>query len=305
MFEPAWSRDGRQIAWSQSVGARERIWIAAADGSGAHPASGLIDSLGQIAWLPRSRLIYWANSRLFLLPPGGRSSLFSIYGGDGFSLDARGARIATGDPSCSTGCNGPILIWKIADRTKVAIGGRNAMNTSPTFSRDGSRIAFARSFCERNGRCERPAGIWVASIADRKLEQLTRTGCCPDWSPDGRRLLYVDLVAHTVRLVGADGGATARLFRGVFAGPRPPAWSPDSRSVAVVTGPHAQLVIVDAVTRRARPVTGFSVGAVSGFSWSPDSSRLLVSAKSTAASCSSLWIVDAKRGIPHLLRRCY
>ncbi|MFY9578163.1 MAG: hypothetical protein WAQ33_02455 [Gaiellaceae bacterium] len=39
--------------------------------------------------------------------------------------------------------------------------------------------------------------------------------------------------------------------------------------------------------------------------WSPDSSKLLVAAQpASLGSCSSLWLVDAKTGAAHEVRRC-
>ena len=95
MFEPAWSRDGKWIAWSE-LGPGAGIWISAPDMSHARRISPPIDALGKIVWVPGHRLVYWANSRLFLLRPGSDSTLFSDLGGDSnYSVDARGTRIAT------------------------------------------------------------------------------------------------------------------------------------------------------------------------------------------------------------------
>jgi hypothetical protein len=305
--EAAWSPDGRSIEWVEvAAHAGARIWVGAADLSHARAITPPIDALGQIAWLPGKRLIYWADARLFLLKPGGQSSLITDFGGDGFTVDARGTRIVTGDPGCSSGCNGPLLVLNLNGDIVRKIS-RNAQNTSPSLSPTGTQVVFARNFCElATGRCERPAGIWVASIASGQLKQIRRNGCCPNWSPDGRSIAYINTdisrgrVDDSLRVVPAVGVATTYLPHNVSE----PLWSSDSQSIAVAAGPERRLMIVDVKRHRSRGVTGSSIGTVIGFAWSPDSADLLVAARPAPRSCSSLWLVNTKSGAARLLRRC-
>jgi Tol biopolymer transport system component len=304
---PAWSRDGARIAWTEGVGPESRIWIATRDLKHAHAVSPAIDALGQIAWLPDGRVIYWADFRLLVLGPGGRSSLFANAPGGDFALNRRGTKVAMGDAPCSLGCYGPVLIFDLNSRRLRRVGGAKVQNMSPTFSPNGGRVAFERIFCERTGRCEKPAGIWTASIANGKLRRLT-TGNqgCPSWSPDGRTIAYVDLTDVTDEPLGVvriQDAKTTVLARGVGCNLSfPPQWSPDSRSVAFAGRATGQLMVVNVATHRARALTGIGLGAANGFAWSPDSSKLLVS--TGPANCSSLWLVDAKTSAARKLRGC-
>jgi len=307
LFHPTWSSDGRRIAWTTTD---LSIWVATADGGNARAVTGGIDALGKVRWLPDEKLVYWANSRLFVLTPGRRSSLLLDPAGDGFTLDARATRVATGAGPCGIGCVGPVVIKSLAGWAAWTIGGgkhggKYAQDTSPTFSPDGSRIAFSRYLCDNRRGCSN-AGIWVSPTAGGALEQITPTGGCPAWSPDGSRLIYV--TDGSLRVVPAGGGASRVVLRDVGCNSSfPPSWAPDSRSVAAVDAfgqRQGKLVIADVTTRRSRVVTGLSFGAVTGFSWSPDSSELLVTASPTPNTCSSLWIVSATRLSGRLLRRC-
>ena len=258
---PAWSRDGKSIAWAEGVGPEARIWIAAPDLKHAHPVSPAIDALGQIAWLPGERLLYWANFRLFLLKTAGRSSLFASVPGADFAVNRGGTKVATGDGPCSLGCYGPVLIFDLHGGPTRRVGGKNVQNMSPTFSPDGTRVAFHRIFCEQTGRCEQPAGIWIASIASGKLRRLTSGNqACPSWSPDGRAIAYIDLADITdepLRVVSSRGGASTLVAHDAGCDLSfPPAWSPDSRSVAFVSRTTGQLMIVTAISHRSRAVTG-------------------------------------------------
>ena len=304
IFNPAWSPDGKLIAWREVVaGAESRIWIAASNLAKAHPVTPPIDALGQIAWLPGHKLIYWANFRLFVLSPGGPSRLFWLNGGEVFSVDAHGTRVATGVPGCPM-CAGPILVKSFKDGSVRSLGGKTVQNTLPSLSADGKRVAFARSFCVPAGaECDRPAGIWIGSVATGAMHEVTKTGNCPTWSHDGRQIAYVEN-ASSLQVVLAIGGNSRELLPGVVCNTSfLPAWSPNSRLVAATAG-DGRLVVANPANGTSHAVTGIAVGSVVGFAWSPDSAKLLVTAR-PASACSSLWVVAVKTGAARLLRRCY
>jgi WD40-like Beta Propeller Repeat len=305
---PTWSPDGRSIAWSQLVpNVGRRIWVGTGTLSRAHPVTAPIDALGKIAWLPHSRLVYEANFRLFVLDLHTRKSvLISRFAGDTFVVDRRGDRIATGDAPCPLGCYGPVLVLDAHGRVVAKVGGAHVQNMSPSFSPTGRRIAFDRAFCDKNGRCDTPAGIWAASVASGALKRVTSSGICADWSPDGRSIVYIDPLAGSLRVVGAGGGPAATLQPGMSGCNLafPPAWAPTSRNVAAVTWTTGALDVLDARTHRLRFGTALAIGVVTGFAWSPDSSRLLVAGQSGARACASLWLLNATTAGARLLRGC-
>ena len=57
----------------------------------------------------------------------------------------------------------------------------------PRLSPDGRRIAFESQAGASNE-------IWIADLASQAAERLTREGFSdrPEWTPDGRRVLYVN-----------------------------------------------------------------------------------------------------------------
>ncbi|MDQ3346425.1 MAG: hypothetical protein M3545_00500 [Acidobacteriota bacterium] len=91
--------------------------------------------------------------------------------------------------------------------------------TDPSWSPDGSRLAFAGY--------DQP-GIFVLNLADWSVTHLPVIGGSPAWSPDGQKLAFA---ADELYVMGADGSNVVRLTQGVgFFGQ--PAWSQNGRSIA-------------------------------------------------------------------------
>lgn len=100
-----------------------------------------------------------------------------------------------------------------------------AADGSPSWSPDGTRIAFAR---EREG-------IFVVNADGSGLVRLTSdpSDADPDWSPDGTRIAFVRVTARgapDIHVMGADGSAVVRLTNDGLS--LRPAWSPDGRRIA-------------------------------------------------------------------------
>ncbi len=225
---PAWSPDGSRIAWAQGAGPAWEVWTASADGSSAARVGPPIDALFQVAWASHDELLTAANYRLSRVRLDGTRTDF----GDGINVvvDASRSLAAWQSADLCPSCHGPLLVRRLAGGRVVKLGG-DAQNGFPTFSPDGRRVAFSRSF-EAAGRFERAGGIWTAPSAGGAPKQIVKTGSCPSWSPDGTRIAYGDRTG--IRLVAPAGGRTTLLLR-ARKGARlcPGAWSPDSRAIAL------------------------------------------------------------------------
>ena len=307
MNQVTWSPDGAQIAWTEGRGGpKSWIWIASSNGSNAHRVTKFIDALFQFAWLPGNQLLYDADFQLFRLPLGTlRPVLLETISDSNFTTNRAGTIIAWGTPICPL-CGGPITVRSLVGGQPTLIGGRKVQNYSPTLSPDGRLVAFSRTFWSKaGGEYDQPAGIWVSSTAGGPLKRFTRSGNSPSWSPDGRQLVYID--GSNLRLISASGGSKVLLLhRNAINLATPPTWSPDSRSVAVVstTGSSpGRLFVVNVATHRVKAVTGTAIGSVSEFAWSPNSTTLLVTAQSKT-DCSILWAVNVSGSAERLRRTC-
>ena len=300
---PAWSPDGKTIAWADAPSANApspagwQIWAASADGTKAHLVTRgavLGEGLAQLGWAKRRLLAFAGNFSLYVERLGGKPKLLAVNIGDSFSSDASGNRFAFTTSSCGQGlCPSRIVVLDTSTGRRDLIGGVTSKYSAPTLAPDGARVAFAS-----------PDGLMVSNLAGTSVRALAPLGNCPQWSPDGSRILYVGNGGDLL-VVPATGGPSIPLTaRAVGCGYSPFnfGWSPDGRRVALVDPPGDRLSLIDLATQKTRTLAAFR--HVAGFAWSPDSSRLLVAARPRPSACTSLWRVEAAGAHPRLIARC-
>lgn len=293
---PAWSPDGAKIVWAQANGGAHDIWGANADGTSPHRLASHIDAMYQLAWLPNGDFLYDADFVVFRVGKTGRPQPVAM--GVTFSLDTKGDKIAyqTSD-SCPT-CHGPIEVRSLVTGkvSKIAPTGQNVY---PALSPDGSSVAFTRYVGSGGGRYEKAAGIWIAPAAGGTPVQRTKTGFCPQWSPDGRQLAYADNAGLHLIARGGSGTGTLLLKENGL-----PAcgmqWSPDGKLIAAVNS-RGRLLVLDPATHASK-----AIGPPHSLdiAWAPNGSRLLVTGGATAQSCPSLWSVKPDGSALSRLRSC-
>ena len=300
---PAWSPDGKTIVWADAPYAKVpsppgwQIWAASPDGSKArlvtHGAA-LGEGLAQLGWATRRGIAFAGNFSLYLQQLGGQPKLLAVNIGDSFSSDAKGKRYAYTASACAQGqCPSRIVVVDTTTGRHNVIGGVTSEYSEPTLSPDGAEVAF-RS----------PDGLMTSNLAGTTVRKLAPLGNCPQWSPDGRRILYVGTGGDLLVIPATGGPSTPLTAEAVGCGYSPFnfGWSPDGKHVALINPPGGRLSIIDVATQRARTLRAFA--HVAGFAWSPDSSRLLVAARPNATACTSLWRGDATGAHAKLIVRC-
>jgi Tol biopolymer transport system component len=251
--EPEWSPDGRKIAYSRGDRCHtdpfdvcNRIWTANADGSDARRLMprrmpGLLAnrpvSFHAPTWSPDGRRIAYEQS----IWESQRSNLYVM------NADGSGRRRLT----------------------RL----RNAR--SPAWSPNGAAIAFTHR-PEKGSNRE----IFVLTLKTGKLRRLTRTRddeSLPQWSPDGRRIVYqrwedrLEEDEDDVFVMNADGSGQRNLTRrpGLDGGP---AWSPGGGLIAFLSGGEDPVIYVTAAdgSGRAQRVTGSPNIAAYELDWGPE-----------------------------------
>ena len=116
------------------------------------------------------------------------------------------------------------------------------MDSSSRPNRDNRRrIAYDR--LPENG----PGSEIYVMNADGTDQRRLATGCCFDWSPEGRRIAFVNDGVDGVYVINVDGTGLRRLSAPEAAWLD---WSPDGRSIALTYGPGGITVVkADGSTR--------------------------------------------------------
>jgi Tol biopolymer transport system component len=229
-------RNGAIVWQRESRSGLSHLWVAGPDGSGAWQVFATVRDRGE--------------SEGTFSPTDTNLMFFTRSSGSLLSADIYSGNLASGAVTRVT-------------RARSA-------EDAPTVSPDGMRIAYYT--VPRPRRLDLaipPSRIHVASLDggdDRAVTPRRRGSVDPDWSPDGRRIVYVE-----VRLVGrreqaqtrlavinADG--TGRRALTAFGGPDEanPKWMPDGRAIVFERqrerGTRSDIFAISATGGTARPI---------------------------------------------------
>lgn len=234
-LSPAWRHDGRALAYSDLTDAGTQIgWVDLVTGQ----------------W----KLLAATKRGLNITPS--------------YSPDDRLLAFAT----ASDGGTGIVLVPAKRDGTfgqlRHVTPPRPLDYTSPVFSPDGSRIAYASARPKRpeiySARLDGSDERIEAPVTDKRKPYRTS----PDWSPDGTAIAFEqqngDFQVWTIGL----GARTPRRLT-TSGENEDPSWAPDSRHLAITTtyGTVRGIWIIDTVTGHRRQLTTGRDGRLAA--WSP------------------------------------
>ena len=175
----------------------------------------------------------------------------------------------------------------------------------PRFSPDGTEVLFARTNGDRRS-------LYRAAVLGGEARRLIEDAIEGDWSPDGTRIAFLRLKSENGATVSSVGvvdrdGSDEREVASVPAGLRAPRWSPDGRTLAMVTssgsllaGAQQPVVLVDIESGETRAIPAPDARrTLSAPAWAAGGEIVYLQAESVAGAAGSagrLVIQDAESG---------
>lgn len=180
-------------------------------------------------------------------------------------------------------------------------------SASPTWSPDGSRVAFA-SNRDEDANTEiytiRPDGSDLRQVTDpANVEDGRVADILPEWSPSGDRIAltrdpdttFRDTTEARIYTVDPDGSDLKQVARDSAIGFYP-TWSPDGSRIAFTTSGSAEIFTIQPDGSDLRRVTDRSnvVGNVGDLdlAWSPDGSRIAFTSDRDEDGNAEIYTVD-------------
>ena len=263
-LQPAWSPDGKRIAyWGVDPATHQRdLWsLAVADGT---PVQVTNDPANEVspAWSSDGRVLYFASDRAGTLnlwrigispasgQPSGSADALTVPGVYAVhpTLSKDGSRLAYATVTRTTN----VLASAFDSQTiqmqgtpRSLLGGQQDWSSAKV-SLDGSQLALVRWGHQQD--------LFVLNTNGSGLRRLTSDPLgvrCPEWSPDGGRLVYMRSLQTrgSLVLVNVKSGNVDPLSIGDLTGLGCPAWSFDGRRIAVAKSPPNPAAYILDVTR--------------------------------------------------------
>jgi len=228
---PAWSPDGRWLAFASNRSGKRDLWRVALDGVPAERLTDVTGELGEFRWSPDGRRMAYMLTE----PPAPGRDARVVGEGQRF------ARLYTvGVAGDATG-----TVARLLTPQDVQVGGHvGAGMSGPAFdwSPDGAAIAFSHSPSPSGDDWVR-ADVSVVDVATGRTRSLVATPAAeggPAWSPDGRWVAVTVsdapatyALTFRVVLVSPVNGAVHPLAESFDRRPAIVGWTGDARAVVI------------------------------------------------------------------------
>lgn len=183
--------------------------------------------------------------------------------------------------------NWEIYLLDIASGLQRNLTRRPADDLSPSWSPDGSQLAFYSDF-DGNGTAELLAMDANGGNIRLLMPQDGGNNWRPVWSPDGQRVTYM-LGFELIQIVFLDEGRSENYGRGFS-----PSWSPDGQRIVYYADPdgrlNADIYMLDVRTKRAYNLTNHGAN-----DWAPAWSPVgpLIAFVSNRNGNNEIYLIDA------------
>jgi Tol biopolymer transport system component len=297
--QPAWSPDGRQIAYADA----RNLWLVPAAGGRARRVTSSPGPDGEPAWSPDGHFLYYSSYRddtlaLWRVPARGGEAV-RVTLGTGPEVEPHLARSRLAFSTYLF--NLDVVLFDLRSGERRRLPGLRTEST-PALSPDGSQVVFDS---DREGTVDlwsQPleGGRPVGSV--RRLTDDVATENLPTVSPDGRWLAFGRVLSgqRDIWTMPLAGGLARRVTEDPAAD-KQPAWSPDGSRLAFVSERggvgHVWVVRLAEGAPIGDPVRITSGTAEDFFpSWSPDGTRLALLRRDDSGF--GAWVVPVDASAP-------
>ncbi|SRR5579871_1108117 len=294
---PAWSPDGRKIAFQSDRRSVSDIFTMDADGG--HPTP--IAPGARAAWSPDGKMLACArsidgHSEIFVVAADGSSPPRQVTFDHHFCADPTWSPDGTRLAFTSAGAQGlEIQSMRLDGTDRVVLAAGRGANRLPVWFRDG-RIAFNSA---RDGH----DALFVMESDGTLPHRVTDASVDEDesaWWPDGRSLVFESERSgnsdiYRMRLPDAPDGAialTSGLANNVH-----PSWSPDGKWIAFESNRDGtpNIFVMDADGRQVRNLTRGPASHHPAWSW--DGTKIAFT--SDRDGKSAIYVMNADGSDPH------
>jgi dipeptidyl aminopeptidase/acylaminoacyl peptidase len=273
-WAPAWSPDGRVIAFLSSRGKATQVYMVPSRGGESVQLTNAPNGVDGFRWSPDgSRIAYVSGEAVSRADSAGvsQAKTFRVVGREGFHSAGLWVVSVPGDPAREPRAE------RLTTATSFSVD--DAFSWSP----DGTRIAFSASDYTAT-ESFRTWDIYVVSLAEKQPRKVVADRgpqFFPLWSPDGSEIVFKTFVRsprdeyHSYSMgylaaVPANGGQSRLLTEQFDESATPLAWGPDGIYFDARQRAYSHLFLVNPVTRAIQHVTEPATAIKTSFSFSKD-----------------------------------